>query len=174
MIAPDSLRKQPSGALLLGFTIALTSLTGCSTFQRDWDETLQAEPGPPRPVPELAGCYEGEWRSDANGHSGRLRMILGRDPARPGAYRARFRANWGDVFTFEYSVPLVFREVRERLRCSGQADLGAMAGGAFEYQGSLLESAAEDRQPLRLIAVYDSTNDHGVFTLDRVEGGSDS
>ncbi len=146
--------------LILGF-ISL-SLVSCSSFERDWNaiQTHQAQASVP---PSLVGCYDGEWRSNANGHHGRLRMILTRDKNAKDTYTARFKANWGNAFTFEYQVPLKFKKVKKVLHCSGGADLGILAGGKYEYRGKVTHS----RAPEKLVAVYNSTNDHGLFTLKR-------
>ncbi len=44
---------------------AVFSLAGCSTFERDWRDARLT----PRLQDDLAGRWEGTWRSEATGHN---------------------------------------------------------------------------------------------------------
>ena len=167
--------------------VATGLLAGCSSFNREWGERIEATARPtPRGPEPLVGCWDGEWRSDVNGHHGRLRMILepstgpqdpgvqdpDRGPLRGPSYIARFRATWGDVFNFEYAVPIRVQPIEDGepergWKFRGEADLGFFSGGHYEYRGRT------DGQT-RFLAVYEATNDHGTFRMSRVVGPTGS
>jgi hypothetical protein len=106
----------------------------------------------------LAGRWEGSWRSDANGHTGRLRCVV--TPLGPNRYRAHFHAVYWKIFRFAYAVELNARAADGgRTAFQGAADLGWWAGGRYSYAG---DAGAAD-----FAATYNSRYDHGVFRMQR-------
>ena len=134
----------------------LAPLAGCSTFERDW----KALAGQPAATAEggLEGRWAGTWTSDANGHSGGLRCIITRDEH--DTLRARYHATYGCCFTFEYDMPMTARREGEALRFAAEADLGWLAGGRYEYDGTVVGD--------EFTSTYTSKSDHGMFRMTRV------
>ena len=129
-------------------------LTGCS-FDREW----QAARSYAYPEHELAGCWEGTWQSDYNGHQGGLRAIITKQG--DGYYDAHFHATYAVVIPFEFEIPLLVTDDGRAYAFEGQADLGWLAGGVYTYDGS---ATATD-----FLASYCAeNNDHGTFTMQKV------
>ena len=124
----------------------------CSDFKQRWEHAARSQSG------ELAGCWEGEWISAATGHRGRLRCVV--DPLSSDRWRMFYRAEYAKVFRACYATE--FRVVRENARWtfSGGSDLGALAGGAYEYRGWATPEA--------LTCSYKSAKDHGEFRLRKL------
>ena len=135
----------------------LWGLTGCSSFRRDW-KAARARPVPAR---SMAGPWEGEWRSEVNGHHGRLRCLI--SPGTNETWQARFHATYKTLkfipVTFGYTVPLTVKESDGRYVFHGEEDLGAMAGGVYHYEG---EATARE-----FFSTYRSKYDHGTFDMTR-------
>ena len=150
--------------LLASVALALIHAAGCSTFNHDW-KLLASEPLTPEPDDPHAGLlgrWQGEWRSDSNGHHGGLRCIIERDATdeHTGDLHARFRATYGWCFVFEYAMPMEAEVEGDSYRFSASADLGWLAGGVYQYNGTVEGDAFH--------ATYESRGDHGVFEMTRV------
>jgi hypothetical protein len=104
-----------------------------------------------------AGCWNGSWCSNTNGHNGRLharvRQIDGR------TYKARFHGTFAGVVPFTYSVPMTVtgQAADGRTYLSGQSRLPLF--GQFCCQA---EVTACD-----LTASYSSSKDAGQFVMQR-------
>lgn len=123
----------------------------CRGFHERWEQarTLDAS--------GISGCWEGEWISVASGHRGRLRCVI--DPIAPALWRMHFRGEYSKVFRACYSADFTVVQEAGRWTFSGGSDLGALAGGAYEYQGAATLEA--------LTCSYKSARDHGTFLLTR-------
>ena len=86
--------------LVLAATLLLVPLCGCSMFNRDWKKAANQ----PTPPDSMEGRWEGKWLSDVNGHTGTLRGLLSRES--DDCYAARYRATYGKIFHFSYTVRL--------------------------------------------------------------------
>jgi hypothetical protein len=142
--------------LRLTIPIAVASvalLSGCSSFQSQWNETIAAGSVPPG----LAGAWQGTWRSDVTGHNDQLRCIVTKSA--DGAYNARFHAKYHTVLTFGYTVPLTASLTNDLYHFTGSADLGWFAGGLYTYEGA---ASATNWN-----STYTSKYDHGVFEMSR-------
>jgi hypothetical protein len=135
---------------LLAVTLSL-GLSGCSAFQRDWQHAAQL------PSDGISGRWEGTWRSESNGHQGKLRCLLTMDS--DGAGQARFRATYLSILSFTYTVALDFQETNGVCHFTGSEDLGAAAGGKYDYQGVITAT--------HFNATYRAAKDHGVFEMQR-------
>lgn len=150
---------RPSAAALLAGALALLLLGGCSTarFNRAWTAAAEA----PVAGSELAGRWEGTWRSDVNAHTGRLRCLV--TPSTNGTYTARFHAEYRLLFplTFSYAVPLTAtnRPDSTGLGFAGQADLGWLAGGVYTYRGRATAT--------NFFSTYECARDRGIFEMTR-------
>lgn len=130
-------------------------LTGCC-FERQW----QAAKSYAYPEQELAGCWEGTWQSDYNGHHGGLRAIITKQG--DGYYDAHFHATYAVVIPYEFQLPLLVTDDGRAYVLEGEADLGWLAGGLYTYNGT---ATATD-----FAASYCAeNNDHGTFTMTKVQ-----
>lgn len=128
-------------------------LTGCC-FERQWQEATRYS----YPEQELAGCWEGTWQSDYNGHHGGLRAIITKQGE--GYYDAHFHATYAAVIPFEFQLPFLVADDGAAYALQGEADLGWLAGGLYNYNGS---ATATD-----FVAAYSAENkDHGTFTMQK-------
>ncbi|MDG2359857.1 MAG: hypothetical protein P8M20_09400 [Planctomycetaceae bacterium] len=145
----------PAIRLSVAFVLVALSviLTGCS-FERQW----QAANRYAYPEQELAGCWEGAWQSDYNGHHGGLRAIITKQGE--GYYDAHFHATYAAVIPFEFDLPLLVTDDGTAYALQGEADLGWLSGGLYTYSGN---ATATD-----FIAGYSAENkDHGTFTMQK-------
>src|SRR5438034_8120352 len=102
-----------------------------SAFDQLW---LQSQAGG-NSAESLFARWQGEWISEANGHHGELRSLL--DHKNPTQLEARFCATYARWLRVSYAVFLEVKEHNGSLRLKGEADLGMLAGGVYEYEGEL-------------------------------------
>ena len=140
---------------LISAFIAALALTGCSTFNREWETALAQ----PHPTDDITGAWEGRWLSDKNGHNGRLRAVVKKNG--PEEYDAHFHAVFWKIFRATYHVPLQVDEQDGLFVLSGKQDLGFFSGGAYTYDG--------EATPTRFFSTYNSKYDHGTFEMKRPE-----
>jgi hypothetical protein len=76
---------------------------------------------------------------------------------------AHFRARFWKIFAAGYSVPLTLTGTNGQYVFEGQADLGALGGGAYTYNGTVT--------PLAMESTYNCKRDHGTFVLRRPQRG---
>lgn len=131
--------------------MTLLTCSGCATFTATW----QATPDPP--VDSIEGRWDGHWRSDVNGHNGRLRCILTK--LDDGTYRAWFHARFWKVLQFGHKVVLNVEKTASVHRIEGDAHLRWWAGGTYHYEGEVT--------PTNFTSRYESKHDHGVFEMKR-------
>ena len=131
----------------------ILTLSGCSTFNRDWKVAANA----PAPANDIQGRWEGSWLSDANGHTGKLRCLLSRVEDR--RYQARFKATYWKILRFTYAADLLFEPIDGQFNLSGDTDLGWWAGGLYHYEGSVSLT--------NFFATYKNKYDHGTFRMSR-------
>jgi len=151
-----------SGPLPLRCAVALLGLAflaGCSSFDRQWKAASKGGGAATR--------WDGRWASgtrrdsDGSAHGGRLRCVL--TPEAGNRYAASFHANWL-IFSGNYSMTLepvttgAGRVVAGQYR--GSHELPAIFGGTYRYEATI-----RGRQ---FNARYDSSVDHGTFTLQQV------
>ena len=137
----------------------LLLVTGCSTFDRDFE----AARAPSEGTSTLVGAWEGDWHSDPSGHAGGLRCIVTRSG---GGFSSRYHATFNFLFiplSFEYEVPLSALQEGDAWRFRGAAVIDYfIAGGPYEYEGLV--------QGDEFIASYRASFDSGVFRMKRVTG----
>lgn len=141
--------------LWCGLTLMILLTGGCSSFHRAWQDAGKTPP----PADSIAGRWEGSWLSHVNGHNGKLRAIL--TETDPGTYQARFHATYQRILTFEYTVTLHAEHNNNESTFQGQADLGPMAGGVYQYDGTA--------NPTEFSCQYKAKSDHGIFEMKRPE-----
>ena len=137
-------------ALLLVVVLA----SGCTSFGRAWKQSAELAPGPDG----IAGCWDGQWLSDVNGHRGRLRAVA--TPVGEHEYDVRYRATYRGLFRFHYHMRMKVEPGSEgACAFDGEADLGIW--GTYRCRGSA------DGSEFR--AAYWTRFDEGTFTLHRPE-----
>jgi uncharacterized protein YjeT (DUF2065 family) len=136
--------------LAAGFVLVLAG-AGCSSFNGEWRkaQNMAVTHG------DIAGRWEGTWKSEKNGHHGALRCII--SPAsETNHYEARFDAKYASILSFSYSVDLQTTRQGDIFQFTGSADLGKV-GGVYNYQGQADKS--------RFLSNYTSKDDHGTFEM---------
>jgi hypothetical protein len=132
--------------LLRGINHTLAALTSNGgAFHAAWREAAPGE------------RWAGEWRSQANGHHGALRCVLRR--RENGKWDAWFHARYARFLRVCYEVELAAPADGARFLLAGASDLGALAGGVYQYEGELSGD--------RLHCTYRCRYDHGAFSLAR-------
>ena len=141
----------------LGLWLMLLCMGAGCTFSRDWTKAGAYPVG----TNDVTGRWIGHWRSDANGHHGQLRCILAQHST--SGYMAHFRARFWRIFAAGYSVPLTLTGTNGQYVFEGQADLGALGGGVYTYNGTVT--------PVAMESTYNCKRDHGTFVLRRPQRG---
>ena len=135
-----------------GIAHTLETVTSeCAEFNRAWRNS-----GDPQEFPRF---WEGQWRSETNGHHGSLRCVL--TVIKNGRIEAFFRAKYSRFLRACYRVELAASETADKIRVSGSADLGSLAGGVYRYEGTI----AGDQ----FVCRYDCSYDNGQFILRSIK-----
>jgi hypothetical protein len=137
------------------FGLWLLMLSSCSSFNHHWKAAASTPPSDDA----ISGRWEGSWRSDVNGHNGRLRCLVTKVSTQQ--YRAWYHAKYRKILSFSYTVPLQLTTTNGVSEFQGQADLGWYAGGLYEYEGRAT--------PTNFYSTYRSKHDHGTFQMTRPE-----
>ncbi|MEZ5304553.1 MAG: hypothetical protein R3F11_28490 [Verrucomicrobiales bacterium] len=143
---------------ILALSLALLA-SNCSSYQPKW-RAAQAE----YPVPrgDILGAWEGRWHSDWNDHSGRLKLVVERQPGTgdPEDHSFHYWATWGPL-SADYTAVLTLEPAGAgKWKLSGTKDLGALYGGTYSHEGTAT--------PERIHSNYRAENgDHGTFELTR-------
>src|SRR5688572_25391865 len=124
--------------LRLAVVIVLMALgSGCSSFNKRWDEAVVR----PVPIDNVTGPWEGRWQSHKGHGGGKLRCVIdpaaSTDPHAP--YVAHFRATFWGIFKGGYSIPLT-RQEGTPITFAGEKDLGWLAGGNYTYRAEITPS----------------------------------
>lgn len=142
--------KFPLSAIILALL-----LCGCSGFNRAWTQAGTRT----QSTNSIEGRWEGRWLSAKNGHNGNLRCLITKDTN--DACSARFRATYAKILRFSYTIPLEVTRSNEVWYFRSEADLGKMAGGVYQYEGTTTAT--------HFHSTYSSKYDHGDFEMSRVQ-----
>lgn len=138
--------------LLLASVLPLVS---CSTaFHREWRQAVAQEPRT-----GVEGAWEGTWRSDANGHHGRLRCVVSPGDA-AGNHTFHYHATWADTLSGSYHATHRVQPMGKGFVFEGNHRLPDWAGGLYTYQGSVKGND--------FAASYRCPKDHGTYRMKRV------
>jgi len=137
--------------------LALTSLLlatfGCSSFNRDWRRAEKQLVG----ANSVEGRWEGSWKSESNGHHGKLRCLMTHETN--SLYQARFRASFAGIFRFNYTAQFEMQPHDTMgWEFDGEANLGKLLG-MYYYEGRATTT--------NLTSTYRSKDDHGTFEMER-------
>ena len=153
---PIRLISQKS-ALVVVAIFSAAMLSSCTNFRKVWADEM-AKPAQKRG--DLTGPWEGTWRSDVNGHNGKLRCIITKQA--DGAHEFHYWAQWQKVLSGSFRQNYEVTEnkgKRGTFHFEGERDLGKL-GGTFTHKGTATAKT--------LKATYASEmGDHGVFELSR-------
>ena len=123
----------------------------CKDFKQRWDSVAGLDPG------GIGGRWEGEWASDATGHRGPLHCVL--SVVAPELWHVTFRASYSRLLRACYTTDFNVAQHDGRWTFSGGSDLGAIAGGRYDYAGTATL--------IEMICTYTSARDRGEFRLRR-------
>jgi hypothetical protein len=147
-------RQRRSLLCIVACIVAASALTGCSTYEHDWEAAAALD----EPKHAMQGRWRGGWHSSESGHEGDLRAIITK--VATGNYHARFHATWG-ILDGEFETELT-GEMRDNVfHFSGEKDLGWLYGGLFRTEG-----LADGEQ---FKATYRAKDDEGTFEMTRVQ-----
>lgn len=141
-------RRIVFGLLAIGLVLS----AGCGSFNHNWNEHQE-----PNPLPNLEGRWQGVWLSDVTHHTDKLRCVVTKKD--DGSYAARFQAKYHTVLTFGYTVPLKVETAASGFKFSGEANLGWLAGGLYNYDGHA--------DTTNFFSTYTSKYDRGTFQMTR-------
>lgn len=133
--------------------LATVSLSSCGTaFRKEWN----AAKAKPVPAGSIEGAWEGSWRSNSNGHKGKLRCVI---PASTASSTREFHyhATWAKVFSGSMKAPHILKPQAKGMTFTAQHDLGSF--GQFTAQGIITDQ--------KFSATYQAVGDHGVFEMQR-------
>ncbi len=142
-------------SLIPALLIAFLGL-GCSAFDRDWKKAAH------QPQAGIEGRWIGQWKSRQNQHHGVLRCLI--DKKDGNLYETRFHAKYKlGILTigYPYTMEMTITENGAEYKFIGEADLGKLAGGIYQYNGTGTTN--------QLNINFRSPKDHGTFRLKRPE-----
>lgn len=131
----------------------LLAAGGCSNFDRAWNAA-----GSKKPV-GIDGRWQGAWKSEQDGHTGALLCVI--TQTGDTTFEASFNATYGGIFHFTYDAKLTGSRQGDRVRLTGDQDLGWPVG-VFHYEGAAT--------PEQMFVTYRASADHGSFALARPGG----
>jgi hypothetical protein len=141
--------------LLLLLPVVCCFASCSAVFEREWRQALAAGP-----QAGVEGAWEGTWRSDVNGHHGKLRCVVA-PGAGDGAHSFHYHATWADTLSGSYrAAHRVKRTARGTYAFEGSHRLPGWAGGRYHYRGTVRGDDFE--------AGYRCAKDHGVYRMRRV------
>ncbi|MCA1962503.1 MAG: hypothetical protein LDL31_01000 [Prosthecobacter sp.] len=138
------------------FSLACLVLCSCSSgFRREWKSALSQGPST-----GVTGAWEGTWKSDVNGHHGRLRCVVGPAINAQGDHTFHYHATWARIFSGAYAAQHRVVTGKNSSTFSGQHDMPDWAGGRYTYSGTV---KGDD-----FSACYQCAKDKGTFQMRRV------
>ena len=140
-----------SASLLLA--LVLPACTGPG-FQRAWKAAASS------PSDGVSGRWEGTWRSEVNGHQGRLRCVVTPPAEAGGTHQFHYHATWMGFLSAAYRTQhKVETNGPQRWTFHGEHTLPAWAGGRYRYDGRI--------EGNRFQADYQCELDRGSYHLER-------
>jgi len=140
------------------FLFCLTVLlSSCSlSFKREWKAALKNGP-----QTGIEGAWEGTWKSDANGHHGRLRSVVGPKKNQAGDHSFHYHATWAGILSGSYRADHRVRTEKGHLVFQGEHQMPGWAGGLYTYSGTVKGD--------EFSAQYECSMDKGTFQMKRVK-----
>ncbi|HEY1081123.1 MAG TPA: hypothetical protein VGE29_02615 [Prosthecobacter sp.] len=145
--------------LLLLLSTALL-LSSCSlSFKREWNAALETGPGN-----GVEGAWEGTWTSEASGHHGRLRCVVGPSINNQGDHSFHYHATWGGILSGAYRTRHHVTRQKAGYTFKGQHQMPGWAGGLYTYDGTVKSDEFK--------AAYECAKDYGRYEMKRVRGNT--
>ena len=123
--------------LLKTITLLLPALLGMSCggigFEKAWTEAVTEYKSGKNPEP-VAGPWTGSWRTDTNGHEGKLRCLVSPSETK-GDYDFRYHATWFKILRGGYDARFDVSREGNGYAVEGKKDLGFF--GEFEHTGRI-------------------------------------
>jgi hypothetical protein len=137
---------------VLCFLSLVACLTSCGTagFHKEWRAVKPGADG-------LSGAWEGTWLSESNGHSGKLKAVIGEGQGTQ-ASPVRYYATWAGLLSGGFRTEHRFTKQGQGHVFSGSQSLGKY--GDFTVKGSVKDG--------HLHANYEAAGDHGIFRMTRL------
>jgi hypothetical protein len=160
-----SVMRLPTSLFRLCSVLALSStLASCSIgYNKDWNAAAVTDAT--RHPKNLEGAWTGTWKSNHDGHTGKLRAIVTKIPTaagQPDKYNFRYHATWANIISgvinAEHEAIPVGKKKDGIATLSGEKDLGRL-GGVYGFTGVA--------SPIEFKADYKSKLDKGVFEMKR-------
>lgn len=108
----------------------------------------------------VEGKWAGTWLSEANGHHGKLRCVVGRSQEAQ-SREFFYHATWKSILSGSYkAMHNVQRQKDGTYTFKGEHKMPDWAGGLYHYTGTI---KGDDFN-----ASYKSSMDHGTYTMKRV------
>ena len=135
-------------------SLIASSLTSCGIgFQSRWSEAKTL------PSSGAQGRWTGTWKSEVNGHTGKLRCVVSH-PKGTDQHSFLYRATWMKVLAATFKTAKTVTPTAQGATFVGEKNLGVL-GGTFRCKGSIKDDHFQ--------ATYESAVDHGVFEMERVK-----
>lgn len=132
------------------------SLASCSSgFRSDWRAAAKAGP-----QPGAVGAWQGTWKSDVNGHHGRLRCVVSPALNAQGDHSFHYHATWAGLLSGAYRAVHRVTPEKAGARFAGTHRMPDWAGGQYTYAGRVTGD--------RFQACYECAKDKGTFEMTRV------
>lgn len=155
MLKPFPFIRLVQGILTLGFLVSLNSCSGPG-FAKSW---RQAKSIPT--ASGVEGAWEGQWKSDSNGHQGRLQCVVAAPTTPNQPHSFHYRATWMRILSGSYRAKHQLTDKGpDRWSFVGTHQMPTWAGGLYHYDGVIREDT--------FTANYRCDIDHGIFTMKRV------
>lgn len=143
--------------LLLAALLSCGFLSSCSVaFNREWKAAVKADP-----KAGVEGAWAGTWKSEANGHHGKLRCIVGPAKNSRGDRDFHYHATWMGILSGAYRSTHQVTPTPSGATFQGQHQMPAWAGGLYTYKGTIKGGDFH--------ATYECAKDHGAYALKRVQ-----
>ena len=144
---------------ILFLFIVASLLSSCaSAFNREWKAAIKAGP-----QPGIRGAWQGTWKSDVNGHHGRLRCVIGPAKNAQGDHGFHYHATWAGILSGAYRADhrATPAPAKDGHTFQGRHQMPGWAGGMYNYKGTV---RGDD-----FIASYECALDKGTFQMKRVK-----
>lgn len=166
-------RLFPTFSVLLTAAVLFAS-AGCCGFSSRWNALAAAGP---RPTASDTSRWEGEWKSDRDGHSGKLRCIVskieykfepGSEPAEGlPTHSFEFSATWGLNFVSGYTIDMIVTPVTpegdtQHFKGSFSIVVWPLIDDTYHAEGTIEGDSFK--------AKYHAEIDDGIFEMKRVRG----
>lgn len=133
-------------------------LTSCSSFERDWKQSVAAYQAGKTAAP--SGPWTGTWTTSTNGHTGDLRAIVTPSEKKPGEYDFRYHATWKQILSGTFLVTYPAKKSGGAYRVDGEQKIPFF--GTFRHRATI--------GPRSFEATYSNDKGElGAFSMKRPE-----